>query len=475
MRKPIKQLIAFTNCTNLISLIDHGGRAGNVFISCTFEQHPEIICCPLVHYNYSYTLSRFGSKREIDSKEAFSFLVNESYFQYVYHSPEGNTKELISKIGGIPEAPLNRHYIQELMKSFFSSTSTISRKQMWAAAYGAYALARGIDLGRVKYIMINDAISSRNESVFQGYKGILVKEMLLDFPQAKLVNLVRDPRAQYASSNHQFVNELGNTYGLKLGNFWNRFKTILNDQITMEQGPANLLWILYQVQAARTAFHLNNMYSDKFMILRNEDINLSFLPTLKKFCQWLDVGLAPNWKAEGFVPTMLDVPWKGTGAYSNRYQTVLDGILKNDSVSVSLNSAGPNKYVTQRWKKRLYKWEITLLERLFKEEIEYLNYQILYDTKNDSDLKILLKCAWLPTSGELPNWRWLIAGFQKSIKEGINRLFYCVAFPVFYILVRIKLFRYVLRDKFFINVINNEFISDNMISKEKRKKLHFND
>ena len=46
----------FSKKVNLMLLIDHAGRAGNVFFLTIFDNHPEVISCPWIHYIYSYII-----------------------------------------------------------------------------------------------------------------------------------------------------------------------------------------------------------------------------------------------------------------------------------------------------------------------------------------------------------------------------------------------------------------------------------
>ena len=151
----------------------------------------------------------------------------------------------------------------------------------------------------------------------------------------------------------------------------------------------------------------------------------------------MDIKFLEFWDND-FVPTMLGSPWKGTGAYNSNYQTCKDGPLMNDTEEVSRKSAGPNIYVTRRWRKKLKVNEIKLIEILLAEEIEKFNYEFLFlrdkGIRNLKNLKIII---WKPLSGELPNFQWLLKSLKYERIEKINRLFYFLVFPIFFVLSRL--------------------------------------
>ena len=87
-----------------------------------------------------------------------------------------------------------------------------------------------------------------------------------------------------------------------------------------------------------------------FTSVLNEQLNLNFSETMHQLSLVLGLKYLRCWD-ERFQPTMLGLPWTGTGGYNNQYQRNHYGPLKNDSDDVSKNVRGPNVYVTQRWRK----------------------------------------------------------------------------------------------------------------------------
>ncbi len=460
----IEGVINVAKKLNLIGLMDHGGRAGSNFVQCLFDRHTEVISCPLVHYVYSYWITLFGDNDTISSADALEFVNKSSYFRFIYNKPDKINSAFIKKIGGNEKVSFHFERYQSLVDTYLDMCTTVTRKEFLSVLYVLYAFVQGKDIKLLKYFLINDAVSLRDENVFTGFSAKTIDTMRVDYPLSWIVFLVRDPRAQFASTRHQLVNEFGNNYSITVTSFFKRLKDLLADRITMDFGPAHLISYMYQCASAKAAFE-RCYASDKFtIILRNEDINLCFIPTMKSLSTKIGFAVAPEWYEPDYVPTMMDCEWKGTGAYSNRYQKETNGPLKNDSNEVVEKAIGPNRHVTERWKKRMPRWEIELSERLFRDEIKLLGYKVYYDDERHSDIACLMRTAWLPASGEFPLPAWIYAARKDGVLCILNRLVYTMLFPVFYLLARIKLFRYVLRDKFFKNIVVTGINEDTMIN-----------
>ena len=144
--------------------------------------------------------------------------------------------------------------------------------------YVAYAIATGRELEAVRYVLVSDAISRRTESVVDGFSGKVVDEILKDFPEAKLVHITRDPRATFASPRHQFVNSLGNMYGVSTSSITTRMRQLLTRDFSPDNGAVYLYWLLYLAQTARTVRRKKREYKQNFVTVRNEDLNLNFAP-----------------------------------------------------------------------------------------------------------------------------------------------------------------------------------------------------
>jgi hypothetical protein len=434
---------------NLMAVIDSSGRGGNLFFLTLFDLHPEVACCPIVQYSYSYALSELDEQKDMGAAEAHYFIAQKSYFRLLYNEPAGDNALLFTRMGGNPAAALDRARLRAMIDAYFSGTKRVTRKEIIAVPLVAYALVRGADPALLRYILIGDAISRREESVIDGFSGLIIDRIVEDFPKAKIFRLVRDPRATFASPRHQFVNSLGNMYALRPGNLWSRLSILNSMQLTPENGCVYLYWLFYLRQAEQAVCAKEAQYPVNFMIAKNEDLNLRFPETMAPIAQWLSVQHLETWRTSDFVPTVIGVPWHGAGAYNSQYQRATTGPLANDSEEISRTVTGPNEYVTRRWRTRLNAREIELIEFLFFADLKKYGYEILHHDPSRSAEEVLKRTLAGPFEGEWPRLAWLSAGFSEGLSEGVKRLFYTFAFLPFYVLSRLKLREFVLKRKFF--------------------------
>lgn len=434
---------------NLTAVIDSSGRGGNLFFLTLFDLHPEIACCPIVQYSYSYVLAEFGEQQDIDAAEAHRFIAQKSYFRLIYNEPSGDNDLLLTRMGGNPAAELDRPRLRALIDGYFAGRQRVSRREIIAIPLVAYALVRGANSKALRYVMIGDAISRKTESVVEGFSGAIIDRIVEDFPEAKIFRLVRDPRATFASPRHQFVNALGNMYAVRPGNYFSRLRTLRSGQLTPENGCVYLYWLLYLRQAEQAIRRKEDQYPERFMVAKNEDLNLKFPETMIPIAGWLGVQRLDTWRTSDFVPTVIGIPWEGAGAYNSRYQRITTGPLANDPEEVSRNVTGPNEYVTRRWRTRLNHREIELIEFLFFADLKKYGYEILHHDPSRSPEEVLSRTLSGPFAGEWPRLTWLRTGFSEGLSEGLQRLFYALTFLPFYVLSRLKLREFVLKRKFF--------------------------
>lgn len=442
-------LAAKATAINLIASFDVSGRGGNIFFLSIFDRHPAVAGCALVQYTYSYIDAQFGQSRSIDASEAHRFVTQKAYSRLLYNEPEGAIADMIARLGGSPNTAFDRAAFRAMIDDFFRSRQTVSRRELVAIPMLAYAAALGRNLDLIRYVIVGDAVSTRKENAVTGFSADIVEWVLADFPDAKLVRLIRDPRATFASPRHQFVNSFGNMYALEPGNYFSRLRDLLALKLTSENGTVYLYWLLYIKQAEIATRRKLRKHPRNFITAINEQLNTNFPAAMSDLAGWLGIAFEPDWSSNDFAPTVMDAPWLGTGAYNSRYQKAVHGLLSNDPDDVAARVTGPNEYVTRRWRTRLSRREIELIEHLFREEMAEYGYDILHDRPGISDLESLLRTSLLPFVGEMPTMRWLRTGWSLGLKEFWRRLFYTLTFPPFYVSSRAALFYFVLRRRLF--------------------------
>ncbi len=442
-------LAAKAAAVNLIASFDVSGRGGNIFFLSIFDRHAAVAGCALAQYTYSYIITEFGDTQSIPAKAAHQFVAGKAYTRLLYNEPVGAVGEMISRLGGDLAAPFDRAAFRRMIDEYFADRLTVGRRELIAVPMLAYAAALGRDLDAIDYVIMGDAISTRREHAVTGFSGSLVETVLADFPDAKLIRLIRDPRATFASPRHQFVNSFGNMYAIAPGNYFSRLCDLMKVNLTSENGSVYLYWLLYIKQAEITARRKLRKHGRNFATVINEELNTDFPSAMTKLAAWLGISFEADWSSNAFVPTVMGAPWLGTGAYNNRYQRAVNGPLANDPDEVAGKVTGPNAYVTRRWRTRLSAREIELIEHLFRQEVREYGYEVLYDQPQRGNLACLLRTALLPFVGEMPGLAWLKTGWSLGMGEFGKRLFYSVTFPPFYVISRIVLFDFVLRRRLF--------------------------
>lgn len=409
-----------------------------------------------MHYVYSYLVTEYGESTQYDAQHVLKHWPSTTYFGLLYHDLDESRSALIRKMGGDPGAEIDRAAVRRTFDGLLQRQDTISRHELVLAIFFSYAAGLGRDPSVIRYVLCPDSISLRGESAMSGFSGKVVDFVINDFPLARLIHLERDPRAGFASSNHQFVNQLGNMYGLRAGQFWQRLARLHLRDFDWDSVFVFGFWLIYFRQTYKAIMRKRADYPGRFLTVRNENLNLNFVPTMRWLSGELGIDWLEQWSGD-FVPTMLGRPWTGTGAYNNQYQTHRYGPLRNDSDRVARRVSGPNAYVTQRWRARMKPNEILIIEALLADEIEHFGYDPLYWKKEGEDRSFgrLRAALWRPLKGELPTLRWLFDGLRVGGRDFLDRLFYLFTFPILYFESR-RVFLAIVRERQIFDVGNRQ-------------------
>jgi hypothetical protein len=446
-RPDADSLDAFLNRVDACVVFDHSGRGGNGFFMTIFDRHPEVLCCHWGQYLYSYILAEFGDADQLDPARALAFVLTRSGFRLPLAEPTAESRALITKFGADPDLPLNRAAGRRVLEDFLQGRAAVSRRELVLACHYALAVALGRDTAPIRRILTADAVSLRSEHFTTGFTGRVAEALLHDFPQARCLNLVRDPRAVFASNRHQFVNANGNMYGVTPGRFLRRLANIATMRQQFED-CAYLSWLPYCRAAWAVAWRMRMRHPEHFLLVKNEDLNTRFEVTLRPLCQWMGVSFWEPWAAPDYAPTSLGGSWRGAGAYNSRYQTNTRGPLENDPQDVADKTTGPNEYVTKRWMSRLAPHEARLVELLNEDEMRRCGYEPLKRPLAPANLGNVAACLLRPLRGEFPGTRWLAEGLALGWREFGRRLFYLGVAPLFALAGRLALLNLVRRGFF---------------------------
>ena len=396
----------------LLLAVDHA-RAGGNFFSRLFDRHPEVLTLPYVSYLYQNLIERAAGRSTLPGKKAFEHLAATNVSLLV-NDPTPETRRQLLRLGNNPEAPLDREVARRVLQALVRDREAVNPSDVVRAVYLAYALATGRSIRSVRYLLLTESV--------EGSNGSFLEAAQRESPPARVIHLVRDPRANFASFRHQYVNQWQSMYPLE------RFL----------RGENGFLWLWVLQTTARGARTLRSWKAGadpaRVFTLRNEDLNLRFQPTLERLTRWLDVGWFDPWSSPDYVPTSNGLPWQGMSAFSTAYQPFARGPLPNDPPGQD-RFFKPNREVTERWKKRVLPREIPFLEAIYEREMRELEYPFMTLGRSQSRPRALLNVL-LPFSGELPPFRWYTR--FVSWRDLLRKLSYPFVLPFAYVLSRLQ-------------------------------------
>ena len=399
----------------VVLAIDHG-RAGNGFFKRIFDCHPQVATIPAVSYMYHSLEALFGAADRVPWQAAVTSW-EQTDFSYVGRALTDERRRAYVARGNEDRDGIDRERVGRIFTSLLQARGTVTRRDVVLATHVAYARGIGRASTGITQILLDDAVTGVEDR-------FVLERLMTDFPSARVIHLVRDPRASFSSLRHQIVNQYGSMYPLKAWRFWRATGS-----------NALWLWILkYTADGAREMEAWGRLLTtDQFYRVRNEDLNLDFVPTLRRLSSWLGVDWWPAWEAPQWVPTTAGVPWAGVSAYSGEFKPGLNGPLQNDRPEVS-RYPGPNRRNTERWKEHVSTGELAVLETVYAAELHDLGYRPLAPRHGARWFWAVLR----PLGGEVPGWSWLTSiRPDHALKDLIIRATYYPLLPASYVWSRL--------------------------------------
>lgn len=165
---------------------------------------------------------------------------------------------------------------------------------------------------------------------------IYFEEIKKWFPESKFIQLVRDPRDNFASIKSGVEN-----YYSKIG----------------EDNNHSLSSLIYRVRLGLgLGFLYNKIYSKNFVSIRFEDLVKSPKNIMNKICEFLEIDFHDNL----LIPTKLGQPFTGNSFENNIFHEIS---------SKNVNS----------WRKRIDDKEAIIIEFFLENEIKCFKYELFYD------------------------------------------------------------------------------------------------
>jgi len=463
------KLISELSNVPVIVVLDHA-RAGNSFFVRLFDQHPNILTIPIVGYLPYVLENLFDSHGTITGKIAYNYLLESTDVRKVFSELTDEIKTEIIRLGDDPLFPIDRKLGRETLLGLLNSQKSLSRKTIITCIHLAYAIATGRSLSDIRYILLSDA-PLLYQTHFNTTAESIYARNSADLDNCQFIHLVRDPRANFASLRHQYIRQWNGYY--RFGR--NRFGDSLLSLFIKRVDWSLLHYILdYTSSGSKELNEWKNRAEDKFIRVRNEDLNRNFLPTMMRLVNKLGIEFYSTWNEPNYVPSSCGATWLGVGAYNKKYQNLTEiqfrsrgnsaqrrpqvtpyrfkttSHLQNESSSISHSHVGPNRHVTERWKTRLSKREILLLEYVYQKELVDLNYQFMLLGQDDDPKKLgfIFNC-FFPLTGEGLSMTWLKYSLTNTpFKQKIFSLLEIPMFGWFYVISRISLVVYVFGNKF---------------------------
>ena len=313
------------------------GRAGSGFLQSMLDSHPEILMLPmelkfLDHWN------RYCEGKNLDLDEILKIWTKKSkissFKDGILYGIDSNEKFSNCNI------EIYTKNLREILRRV-----GLSKKNVFYALHEAYAKSIDQDLNLIKIIVEFSA------------RSIEINQIIKSFPNAKFIEVVRDPRANYISSKNLILHSNKNLVLTNQNKFTNLLIRILKDLNTDYENMQK------------------NLYSrnkNRWLIIRHEEMHLNNIKTIKKLINWLQISFHPSLNES----TLGGHQWKGN---SSSGKSVL----------------GVSRDLVNRWRSDITSTEKNLIEFLFFNSFDYYSYN-LEKPINKLTLKILLT----PIKGE---------------------------------------------------------------------------
>jgi len=315
-------------------------RSGTTLLLSLLDSHPDLLVFPKETYLFDQSIKKVGTH---DAGRLARYLL--AHTEVAELNPQWSTE--MGSDGALGKTQLPNFNYPAFEKNF-----------LWRS--------RQRPAGGPRHVLhsLFRAYAETWPSTTQDRPGIFVEktpgndyfsdELFKHFPESKLIQIVRDPRAVYASRQTALRRRRGrHTKSFRLVNEWNRS--------------------VWQRQRLRNR-------SDQFLSIRYEDLIAYPRSILEQVCQFIGISVHPL----NMAPTKGGKPWRGNSSFGD----IFSGISQ-----VPLN----------RWKEDLSDDEVAWVEYHCQQGMEDCGYQILTDLSSPkTNLKQWLRpLPWESTLGYL--------------------------------------------------------------------------
>jgi len=295
------------------------GHCGIDYLHSLLDSHPQILLMPSFSFFRSWKM--LGCDKIKDAGEMFS-----AWQTYIEEHP------------GMQFIRRKLFYNQEESERFypkfrqFLESGGISRVNVFYALHKAYSFAMNINLSSIRVLIAQEHIP------------FYLPKALADFPQAGILQIIRDPRTTMAGSWRWTIKVVG-----YLSDYYFNFAVE-----NWMQGFEN--WKNYGAKLG-----------SKYKVVRNEDLHASLESQMQNVADWMGIDFSP-----GLLKcTFSGKKWEGESAYmtaDNKYPQPEEVFYLPENVR-------------KRWMKELTFNEIAMIEFIAGKSMKEFGYDRL--TKNN--------------------------------------------------------------------------------------------
>ena len=300
-------------------------KSGTTLIPCLFDGHSQVVSLPYdsgFFYGF-YPVCNNKKLTESDKVDlAVKYLCKNDFVDQLKIA--GKYKEIKKKLD----------LLEKIFRAEFSSSTKTPKQAL-------------ICFVKTFNKIFNDKENSPNNWLQKTTSSeIYAKEIFEWFPNAKFINIIRDPRDNFAS--------------LKSG--WEKLYSLrTNDSRELIQS---------MIDRGKLCMELAKLNSkrfgkEKYMILKFEDLVSDPKKYLRKICNFIEI----NYDEKLLQPTVLGSHWKGNNLEEKNFN--------------GISASNLNK-----WETRISDPEAHLIEFYFKDLMKHFNYQTKFDINQQTDAAV---------------------------------------------------------------------------------------
>ena len=361
------------------------GRCGSYLLRAILDWDEQVITIPISNNFYAYWENHHCNKIKDPNKIADIFL-NQSKLRILK-----NKKYLHSYSNRVYDFSNFNWMVFEKSVRKFINNNELSVKNVYIGVYSAFSEACNKNFDKAKIVVADAFYNDYSEKI------------LNDFPNARLLYLVRDHRGNISSFKAFYAS---------------MYNGLVYPENNLKYGRSLYIHILkdYMVDTMKS-IHKNKrgLLSDKIKIIKYENIIENPKDSIKDLTQWFGIS---------FNTSMMQLTRLGKPFFA-------DSGFHNQKVK------GFSKKPMLRWKSYLSKSEILMIEYLFQDSMINIGYKLKYH--NSFLTKIIgFICCFIPWKGEI---LYLGHSHNPDTKTGIKnyfiflvKAFYKIPINIFYFL-----------------------------------------